>query len=106
MPIYERYSGQHVAERVKAPTGSGEDKRLAGLAEAGQDGWREAKAPEAPVDPSKRPAKSAPKAPWAAWAVHVHGYSVEDADAMTLAELKELPDAPEGNGEPDEDGGE
>lgn len=45
MPIYERYSGQHVAERVKAPAGSGEDKRLAGLAEAGTDGWRRLDAP-------------------------------------------------------------
>lgn len=38
MPIYERYSGQHVAERVKTVKGSDEDQRLADL--VGTGGWR------------------------------------------------------------------
>lgn len=38
MPVYERYSGPHVAERVKTVKGSDEDKRLAEL--VGTDGWR------------------------------------------------------------------
>lgn len=40
MPVYERYSGRYVAERVKTVDGSDEDTRLARLAADGTDGWR------------------------------------------------------------------
>jgi hypothetical protein len=40
MPVYERYSGQHVAERVKTAKGSEDDERLSALAADGADGWR------------------------------------------------------------------
>ncbi|MFC8124660.1 hypothetical protein [Streptomyces sp. NPDC057302] len=57
---------------------------------------------------SPRPAKSAPKSEWVAWAAAVHGYSTQDADALSKAALQELPDLPEqqpqpGTGRPDED---
>ncbi|MEU6858831.1 hypothetical protein AB0B28_08160 [Glycomyces sp. NPDC046736] len=57
----------------------------------------------APLDEAKRPAKNAAKAAWVGWAVRVHGLTPDDADAMTLADLKELPDAPEAVEEPGED---
>lgn len=46
-----------------------------------------------------RPAQSAPKSDWVAWAVQVHGLAADDAEAMTKADLIELPDV-----EPDEYG--
>lgn len=42
----------------------------------------------------KRPAKNAAKAEWVGWAVRVHGFTPDDAEAMTKDELAELPDAP------------
>lgn len=39
-----------------------------------------------------RPAQSDPKADWIAWAVERHGYTDDDAEAMTKNELMDLPD--------------
>lgn len=41
-----------------------------------------------------RPVQAAPKADWVAWAVQTHGLAADDAEAMTKADLQELPEAP------------
>ncbi|MFJ6659706.1 hypothetical protein ACIQNG_25635 [Streptomyces sp. NPDC091377] len=41
-----------------------------------------------------RPAPGARKAEWVGWAVGVHGMDPEAADAMTKADLQELPEQP------------
>lgn len=57
-----------------------------------------AEGPE-PVSETERPAKSANKGEWVGWAVRVHGLTPDEADGMTVADLQELPDAPEGDEE-------
>ncbi|WP_206302993.1 hypothetical protein [Streptomyces sp. WAC 01529] len=42
-----------------------------------------------------RPAVNARKAEWVGWAVGVHGMDPEDADAMSKADLMELPELPQ-----------
>jgi len=49
MPIYERRSGQHVAERVKTVKGSEDDERLSALAADGTDGWRQVESDRRPT---------------------------------------------------------
>lgn len=44
---------------------------------------------------SPRPAKAAPKSEWVTWACAVHGYSPQEADALSKAALQDLPDLPE-----------
>jgi hypothetical protein len=46
MAVYERYSGQHVAERVKTADGTEDGQRLEALAADGTDGWRRVDAPK------------------------------------------------------------
>lgn len=41
-----------------------------------------------------RPGKTAVKGDWVAWAVHVHGLEPNEAEAMTKADLMDLPDHP------------
>jgi hypothetical protein len=41
-----------------------------------------------------RPGATARKSEWVAWAVAVHGMDPAAADALTLAELKDLPEQP------------
>lgn len=43
-----------------------------------------------------RPAVNARKAEWVGWAVGVHGMDPEDADALSKADLMELPEQPGG----------
>lgn len=57
---------------------------------------------EEPEPDVQRPKKNAAKAEWVGWAVRVHGFSPDDAEAATVADLQELPDAPAGE-ESDED---
>ncbi|WP_156925883.1 hypothetical protein [Glycomyces arizonensis] len=118
MPPYEVQRGYVTAETrigpgrasVDFPAGARlpEDipaEELATLARSGAVVWVDGSSAveSAPVDPSKRPAKSAPRAPWVAWAVHVHGLTDGAVGAMTVADLQALPDAPEADGEGDED---
>ena len=49
---FVRYSGQHVAERVKTAEGTEDAERLTALAAEGTDGWRR-------VDEPKKAAKKA-----------------------------------------------
>ncbi|MFH9728311.1 hypothetical protein ACH4M4_35935 [Streptomyces sp. NPDC017254] len=51
-------------------------------------------AADTPTDGLPRPGATARKPEWVAWAVAVHAMSPEDADALTLAQLKELPEEP------------
>lgn len=44
---------------------------------------------------SPRPAKAAPKSEWVTWACAVHGYSPQEADALSKAALQDLPDLPD-----------
>jgi hypothetical protein len=56
-----------------------------------------------------RPGARAGKDDWVLWAATVHGLAVEDAEAMTKAQLQELPEQPAppapagGDGRPSED---
>ena len=54
-----------------------------------------------------RPGARAGKDDWVLWAAAVHGLSTEDAEAMTKAQLQELPEQPApaapSDGRPDED---
>jgi hypothetical protein len=56
-----------------------------------------------------RPGARAGKDDWVLWAAAVHGLAVEDAEAMTKAQLQELPEQPAtaapqgGDGRPSED---
>jgi hypothetical protein len=48
--VFERYSGEHVSERVKPEDGSEDAERLEALAAEGADGWRKvAPAKKAPA---------------------------------------------------------
>lgn len=99
MPVYERFSGPHVAERIKTEAGSVEDARLSGL--LGTDGWRVVTGPAPagptalPVPPESQPdtpvvempSQNDPKARWSFYVQQAHGVDPDDADAMTKQQL-------------------
>jgi hypothetical protein len=89
MAIYQRGSGDHVAERVQPEPGSEEEQRLVELVAKGEGGWhRLDDEPPAAPEPVvlERPAKSASKADWVAYAV-AQGLDEEAAEKATRDEL-------------------
>lgn len=88
MPIYERFNGGQVAERVRPVPGSKDAERYAALAEDPASGWKCAE-PDAAPEPPARPAKSASKAVWVEYAVS-QGVSEGDAEKATRDELAAL----------------
>lgn len=91
MAIYQRGSGDHVAERVQPEPGSEEEQRLSDLVARGEGGWHrldEALAEPGPVV-LERPAKSASKADWVAYAVQ-EGADQAEAEGKTRDELAAL----------------
>jgi hypothetical protein len=84
--IYERPSGAHVAERIRAVPGSEEDQRLSELVAKGIDGWR--RNDDSGTEPAVRPSKSASKKDWVAYLVS-QGADEAEAESMTRDELAE-----------------
>ncbi|MEU1194928.1 hypothetical protein ABZ446_01735 [Streptomyces sp. NPDC005813] len=79
--IAERYeSGQLVRVNADGSPYTGGQAPIQGSASTGGD--------------TPRPGATARKAEWVAWAAAVHGMDPADADALTLAELKDLPEQP------------
>ncbi|MEU8556024.1 hypothetical protein AB0C80_18810 [Streptomyces anthocyanicus] len=85
MATYERSSGAHVAERIRAVPGSEEDQRLSELVAKGSDGWRRT---DVGTEPAVRPNKSASKKDWVAYAVS-QGADEAEAESATRDELAE-----------------
>lgn len=88
MAIYQRGSGDHVAERVQPEPGSEEERRLEELVARGEAGWHRPD-DEPPAVVLERPAKSASKADWLAYAV-VQGADEAEAEGKTRDELAAL----------------
>ncbi|MFF3497383.1 hypothetical protein ACFYWS_39330 [Streptomyces sp. NPDC002795] len=92
MPIYERCTGGHVAERVRPAEGSDDAEQYARLAEDPASGWRcaeqdeKAEAPATEPVELERPAKSASKADWKAYAIS-QGLDEDEAEKATRDEL-------------------
>lgn len=84
---YVRWSGHHVAERIRPVPGTGDEQRLAVLADDPSSDWTREAVPE-PEQPAGRPAQAADKAAWVAWAV-TQGADQTDAEAATKAALFE-----------------
>ncbi|MFE6488969.1 hypothetical protein ACFVGN_39385 [Streptomyces sp. NPDC057757] len=90
MAIYQRGSGDHVAERVQPEPGSKEEQRLEKLVASREGGWYVVDAPK-PAPESEpvvleRPAKSASKADWKAYAIQ-EGLDEDEAETATRDEL-------------------
>lgn len=88
MAIYQRGSGDHVAERVQPEPGGEEEQRLDDLVARGEGGWYVVDAPKSAPDPQvlERPTKSASKADWKAYAIQ-EGMDAEEAEKATRDEL-------------------
>lgn len=84
-PVYERYSGRHVADRVKTIVGTDDDKRLSAL--VGTEGWRLVE-----DAPAGRPGKSASKAKWVSYVAEALGMSEDEAAQLSKDELIQLTD--------------
>lgn len=113
--IHIRGEGGHIfAMDLPLPEGIAERYERGLLARVSADGSPFAGAPARAAAPSSgqapaggsaltdgrppKPGATARKAEWTAWAVAVHGMDAAAADALTLAELKDLPDQPETGG--------
>lgn len=82
---YVRWSGHHVAERIRPAPDTEDAQRLARLAEDPEQPWQ-----LVPYDSeqalTERPAQAAEKAAWVAWAV-ASGAAQTEAEGMTKADL-------------------
>jgi hypothetical protein len=89
MAIYQRGTGDHIAERVQPEPGSEEEQRLEELVARGESGWHRVDSePAAETGPVvlERPAKSASKADWKAYAIQ-EGMDEAEAEKATRDEL-------------------
>ena len=66
------------------------------LARVNQDGspYTGVAEPSVAAPPATRPSKAAQKSEWVGWAVTVHHLDPEKAEAMTKADLADMPDQP------------
>lgn len=83
---YVRWSGHHVAERIRPVPDTADEQRLAALADDPESPWMREAEPTPAAESSGRPAQAADKAAWVAWAV-AQGAAQADAEAATKADL-------------------
>jgi hypothetical protein len=81
---FVRWSGHHVAERIRPVPGSPDAQRLAALADDPSSNWQREAVPEPAAEPAGRPPQAADKAAWVAYADQ---QDPGDHSGLTKAEL-------------------